>query len=102
MDIFRLNLLRDKIQSLEKFHQIKVFELLHKNKIPFTENSNGIFVNLIKVPEKVICKIEEYLLYVSEQDSELRTTEIIKESLRAKHFKDKDNKDKPISINTVI
>jgi len=90
----KLKLLRMKIENLEKFHQIHIFSIIKEHKIPFTENRNGIFINLIKVPKKTIDAINTYLLYVYEQDTELKSTEKIKEDLEAKFFKDKDNKDK--------
>ena len=97
MENIQLNLLKDEIEKLEKFHQIQILEILVENKASFTENRNGIFVNLIKVNKSVIQKIREYLLYVSNQNITLQDTEQLKEELKYNYFK--GNKDKTSSLN---
>ena len=82
MESIKLNLLKDQIEKLEKFHQIQILEILVENKTSFTENRNGIFVNLIKVDEKVLIKIRGYLLYVSNQNINLQNTEQLKQTLK--------------------
>ena len=52
MENIQLNLLKDEIEKLEKFHQIQILEILVENKASFTENRNGVFVNLIKISFK--------------------------------------------------
>lgn len=94
-----LNLLKNQIEKLEKFHQICILEILVTNNVPFTENRNGIFVNMIKLNSTIIQKIKEYLLYVSSQNFQLETTEQLKQELKYNYFKDKDNKDKTSSLN---
>jgi len=97
MESIKLNLLKDQIEKLEKFHQIQILEILVENKAAFTENRNGIFVNLIKIDEKVLQKIREYLLYVSNQNMNLQNTEQLKQTLKYNYFK--GNKDKTSSLN---
>ena len=97
MESIKLNLLKDQIEKLEKFHQIQILEILVENKVSFTENRNGIFINLIKIDKNVIQKIREYLLYVSNQNITLKDTEQLKEKLKYNYFK--DNKDKTSSLN---
>ena len=53
---------------------------------------------MIKINSEVILKIKEYLLYVSNQNSHLESTEILKKQLKHNYF-NKDNKDKPSSLN---
>ena len=97
MESIKLNLLKDQIEKLEKFHQIQILEILVENKVSFTENRNGIFINLIKIDKNVIQKIREYLLYVSNQNITLEDTEQLKEKLKYNYFK--GNKDKTSSLN---
>ena len=97
MENIQLNLLKDEIEKLEKFHQIQILEILVENKASFTENRNGVFVNLIKINKNIIQKIREYLLYVSNQNITLQDTEQLKEKLKYNHFK--GNKDKTSSLN---
>ena len=93
-----LDVLKDKIEKLEKFHQVQILEILVQNNIPFTENRNGVFINMIKIRSEVILKIKEYLLYVTNQNSHLESTEELKKQLKHNFF-NKDNKDKPSSLN---
>ena len=44
--------LRENIQNLSKFHQLEVFRILKKNNVEYTENRNGIFVNMNKIKRK--------------------------------------------------
>ena len=97
MESIKLNLLKDQIEKLEKFHQIQILEILVENKASFTENRNGVFVNLIKINKNIIQKIREYLLYVSNQNITLQDTEQLKEELKYNYFK--GNKDKTSSLN---
>ena len=97
MESIKLNLLKDQIEKLEKFHQIQILEILVGNKATFTENRNGIFVNLIKIEKGVIQKIREYLLYVANQNRQLQNTENLKQELKYNFFK--GNKDKTSSLN---
>ena len=38
MSDIELDVLKDKIEKLEKFHQVQILEILVENNIPFTEN----------------------------------------------------------------
>ena len=98
MSDIELDVLKDKIEKLEKFHQVQILEILVQNNIPFTENRNGVFINMIKIRSEVILKIKEYLLYVTNQNSHLESTEILKKQLKRNYF-NKDNKDKSSSLN---
>jgi len=98
MSDIELDVLKDKIEKLEKFHQVQILEILVQNNIPFTENRNGVFINMIKIRSEVILKIKEYLLYVTNQNSHLESTEELKKQLKHNFF-NKDNKDKPSSLN---
>ena len=97
MEHIQLNLLREKIEKLEKFHQIQIFEIFLNNNVSYTENRNGIFVNMINLKKNVIKEIKKYLLYVSNQDMQLETTEKIKKELEHNFFK--SNKDNTSSLN---
>ena len=45
-EITDLKRLRDNIEKMERIHQIHIFKILKENQIEFTENSNGVFVNM--------------------------------------------------------
>ena len=84
-------ILRDKIQSLEKFHQIEIFRIFKTQNINYTENRNGIFINMNDLDNKTLKIIEKYLHYVSTQQNQLDIVEQQKEQYKQSFFK--DNKD---------
>lgn len=88
--------LRDKIQELEKFHQIEIFRILKTHDVNYTENRNGIFVNMNELDNNIINNIEKYLHYVSTQQNQLDVVEQQKEQYKLSFFK--DNKDNNYSM----
>ena len=41
-----LKKLRDIIQELEKIHQLYILNLIITRSVPYSENSNGVFINM--------------------------------------------------------
>jgi hypothetical protein len=83
-----LKKLRDSMQQLEKIHQIYILNLLKINSVPYTENSNGIFVNMSSISKPVIKDIREYLKYVELQETQLEDAEVTKAEYKKSLFKD--------------
>jgi hypothetical protein len=83
--------LRDKIQTLEKIHQLHILKILIENNISYTENSNGVFINMITLNEDVSNSIEKYLEYVSLQEDHLGKVETEKNKYLDEM--EKDNKE---------
>jgi hypothetical protein len=94
-----LNRLKERIEKLNKFHQIEILKLLKTNDLcTLNENKNGIFVNLTSLSDVLIFELEKYLEYVQKQESQLSEIEKQKNILSNTFFK--DNKDNaPISLN---
>ena len=82
-----LKYLRDKIELLTAFHQIEILRILHTNKVTFSENKNGVFVNLTYVSSDIIDTISEYIIYVYKQESQLNEIEEKKIVLSNQYFK---------------
>ena len=88
-----LILLKEKIEKLNKFHQIEITKILHKHKeVTLNENNNGIFVNLSTINKEIIAEIVEYLEYVNTLQEDFNDIEIQKNLLSNKYFN--YNKDK--------
>ena len=87
VNIDSLKYLRDKVESLTVFHQTEILRILHTNKVTFSENKNGIFVNLTYVGTDVIDAINEYIIYVYKQESQLNEIEEKKIVLSNQYFK---------------
>lgn len=94
-----LILLKEKIESLNKFHQVEITKILkNHNDVTLNENKNGIFVNLSIIDNEVINEIYEYLEYVNILQKDFNTVEDKKNLLTNKFFKhNKDNSS--ISLN---
>jgi hypothetical protein len=82
-----LKMLRDNIELLSEFHQIEILRILHSNHITFSENKNGVFVNLSYVNYDVIHKINEYVTFVNKQETQLCEFEEKKILLSNQYFK---------------
>ena len=82
-----LKTLRDNIELLPEFHQIEILRILHSNHITFSENKNGVFVNLSYVNYDVIHKINEYVTFVNKQETQLCEFEEKKILLSNQYFK---------------
>ena len=82
-----LKMLRDNIEALPVFHQIEVLRILYKNHITFSENKNGIFLNLSYVNLDVIHKISEYVTFVQNQETQMCEFEKKKMTLSNQYFK---------------
>ncbi len=79
--------LKERIESMEKYHQIEILRILNGfNDIKTNENNNGTFVNLSELPENVITELEKYTKYVDEQQIQLKIGENKKETIEQKFF----------------
>lgn len=91
--------LRDEIEKMEPIHQLRIFDIIKNKKLSYTENNNGIFINLTTVDEETIKDIKSYLLYVDLQQEQLDKGEQDKEKYINQFYK--DNKDIVESENQV-
>ena len=89
-----LTALRDNIENLEKHQHLHIVEIIQKNDIDFTENRNGIFLNMKDLNKKTIKEITEYLKYIEIQQKQLDTDENIKKTYANDYFN--DNKEKGV------
>ena len=51
----------DTIKALVKPEQEEIFRIIRKLKVPYSENSNGIFFDLSTVSQETFNQIKEYL-----------------------------------------
>ena len=88
-----LILLKEKIEKLNKFHQIEIIRILNnRDNVTLNENKNGIFINLSVIDQDIIAEIKEYLEYVNILQSDFNSIEKQKNLLCNKFFKyNKDN-----------
>ena len=82
-----LKQMKDRIEALNQHHQIQILKIMAQCNVGMTENKNGSFINLTNVEDAVISKINEYLSYVDEQESQLNQVENQKTELTKQFFK---------------
>jgi len=63
--IKKLKELRDTIDDLDVCEQSEVLKIIEKNNIKFTENKNGVFINMNKLSDQAIEDIEHFLEYIN-------------------------------------
>ena len=86
MDIKKLNDLKIQIENLDKIHHVKIFKILKDNNIKFSENRNGIFINMATINIETLDIIEKTLIYIKEQEKQLKDIECIKADLENDFF----------------
>lgn len=88
MDNTDLLKIRDEVEKMEKIHQINILKIFKKHNIDFTENSNGIFVNMTILSTDILEEINSYISYVNLQQKQLNKVEQDKERYKKEFYKD--------------
>tara|TARA_B000000477_G_C6020902_1_gene197508 strand:- start:175 stop:486 length:312 start_codon:yes stop_codon:yes gene_type:complete len=92
-DLNNLIQLKNQIENIDKIHHIKILNILKNNNIKYSENRNGIFVNMTSFDSQTIDNIEKILSYIKTQEKSLIDVETMKLELSKDYFVN-DNKDK--------
>lgn len=80
--------LRDEIEKLNETQHIEIFKIFKKNNITFSENKNGIFINLNCVDDVIFNEIKEHILYIKKQEKYINKIENIKNDYKNEFFTD--------------
>lgn len=76
MEIEKLKNIRDQIRELDKNEQHEIFKIIRSNEEnKYTENNNGIFINMNKLDLATIQNIESFLEF-SKQNKEIFETNV--------------------------
>ena len=59
-----LKCLRDEISELEDFQQLEILKIVDKNNIKYSQNNNGIFLNMKILDKKCLKLIYNYLEFI--------------------------------------
>ena len=87
-----LQTLKTRIEQMPEYHQIEILRIFQDNDILLNENNNGTFINLTELESGIIEKLDKYISYVNEQESQLNEIENEKNRIQNTFFKDnKDN-----------
>jgi hypothetical protein len=61
-----------RIQNLKsKKHYIHIYKIIKDNNVNYSQNINGIFINLTNIEDPILDKIVEYLTYVESRNTEI-------------------------------
>jgi hypothetical protein len=61
-----------KIQNLKnKKHYMQIYTIIKENNVAYSQNINGIFINLTNIEDSILDKIVEYLNYLDSRNSEI-------------------------------
>ena len=99
MSTQKLKKLKSAIENLDKIHHLKIFEVLKTYGIKFSENRNGIFVNMTSFDEPTIIALENALKYINVQEKSLKDVELIKKELEGDFFNKNNKQVKDNTIN---
>ncbi len=91
--------LRHTISKMNKSDQIEVFKLLKKKKVKYTENKNGIFINLTKLSNKILLELQNFVDFSIQNKNTLEKENIIRDSFRDKFDKDNTSNSTEIENN---
>jgi signal-transduction protein with cAMP-binding, CBS, and nucleotidyltransferase domain len=87
-----LQTLKGRIEKMPIYHQIEILRIFKESDILLNENNNGTFINLTELNKNIIDKLDKYISYVNEQETQLNEIEIEKDRIQNTFFKDnKDN-----------
>ena len=81
-----LDNLKQRIESMDKNHQVEILRILNDVELKINENKNGSFINLTELPTEHIDKLKDYVNYVEEQQKQLKIGETEKESIEKNYF----------------
>jgi hypothetical protein len=61
-----------RIQNLKnKKHYIQIYRIIKDNNVQYSQNINGVFINLNNVDDTILDKIVQYLNYTDTRNSEI-------------------------------
>lgn len=87
----RLNLIRTKVQLMDSARHAEVLKIVRNTGGTYSENSNGVFINLSILNETALQEIEKFIKITEDQDKILNSIEIEKERLIHDHYKTDSN-----------
>lgn len=79
--------LKNTIEMMSKIHHIEILKIMKKYpSIKINENKNGVYINLSFLPDETINEINEYVNYINDQESSLKTMENQKNDFKNTFF----------------
>jgi hypothetical protein len=54
-----------------KKHYVEIYKIIKENNVSYSQNINGIFINLSNIDDDILDKIVKYLTYAESRNSEI-------------------------------
>jgi hypothetical protein len=74
----------DDVECMTKEHHIEIFKIINDFDVKYTENNNGIFINMNNINEECLNKINNYVNFINENKKNILEFEKIKEENKLK------------------
>jgi hypothetical protein len=81
-----LNEIRMAIEALPTTSHYEIFNIINKHNISFTENSNGIFINMKKLSKNCLHDLTKHIKWLNEQKDYLQKDELLKQNYKENYF----------------
>jgi len=92
-----LESLKAHIEQMTKTQQIEILKILKSNPlVKLNENKSGVYINLSFLPMETLSEIQEYVYYIQDQESSLRSMESQKQEFKNTFFTEKENKEEMV------
>ena len=75
------------IKFLSKNEHIQIFHIIKNGNIKYTENNNGIFINLSNIDDDIFNKLLEFIEYTKFNNNELEKTNKLRDKIREENIK---------------
>ena len=74
------------INKLNKIEHVEIFKIFKKDNIKYTENNNGIFININKVPDVTLYKIIKFINFCNSNNVKLNEYTIKRKNIENNYF----------------
>ena len=82
IDKKKLTNLKNKISCLSKIEFIEIFKIIKEEGNKYTENKNGIFINMNKLSINTISKIDSFINYTLQNKTDIENENLIRENIK--------------------
>lgn len=72
----------ENIKNLNLFEHQEIFKIVRKQNIKYSENSNGIFINMNKLSDKTIVEIDTFITYCNNNKDKFKNEHTIRTNLK--------------------
>ena len=81
MDMKKKNILEN-IRELNSFEHQEIFKIVRKHNIKYSENSNGVFINMNKLSKRTINEIDKFIKYCNRNKQFFQKENTIRKNLK--------------------